>query len=451
VAERLPTVVLVDDVPEVRALVKTRLRLSGRFDVVAEGSDGVEAVALARTHRPALLLLDVSMPRLDGLGALPQVLEASPGTRVVMYSGFDEQGLAHRAVELGAVGFLEKSTAVETLADDLTSLLGADVEPVAEISTPDDVTDTAALEEHLERFREVFEEAAIGMATMTLTGHVVRANRALAEILGRSLDTIVGASYADLAVPADATDVVTTVESIDADSPDVLRLEHGVVVANRHRRVLATIAPVRDGRRRPLYLFLQVQDVTAQRHAEEQLRQSEERFRLLVETVEDYAIFMLDPTGHVASWNAGAQRIKGYAADEIIGEHFRRFYPDDVQRSGHPEAELAIALARGHYEEEGWRIRKDGSRFWANVVITAIRNADGEHIGFAKVTRDITDRQQMLKDRERAAEALAIANRELELMNARLSRAASDQAEFFAVTAHELRGPAGLLGGSATT
>jgi PAS domain S-box-containing protein len=219
---------------------------------------------------------------------------------------------------------------------------------------------------------------------------------------------------------------------------DVTHVEHDVVgQGGTKRRVLATLAPVRDSRRRALYLFLQVQDVTAQRGAEEELRRSEERFRLLVETVQDYAIFMLDVDGHIASWNAGAQRIKGYRAEDIIGQHFRVFYPPEKQEERHPEHELEWALRDGHYEEEGWRIRKDGSRFWANVVITAIHNDSGEHIGFTKVTRDMTERRRILQ--------------QLEAANERLRRAADEQAQFVAVTAHELRTPVGILAGAADT
>lgn len=134
------------------------------------------------------------------------------------------------------------------------------------------------------------------------------------------------------------------------------------------------------------------------------LRQSEERFRLLVESVRDYAIFMLDPDGVVLTWNAGAERFKGYRADEIIGQHFSRFYPPEALARGLPEHELEVASETGVYEEEGWRVRKDGSVFWANVVITAMRNAEGQLLGFAKVTRDLTQRRAHEEELRRGEE-----------------------------------------------
>ena len=132
----------------------------------------------------------------------------------------------------------------------------------------------------------------------------------------------------------------------------------------------------------------------------ELLSESEERFRLLVEGVKDYAIFMLDPEGHITTWNQGAERIKGYDAEEIIGEHFSVFYTEEDIERGHPEEELRVAVAEGSYEEEGIRVRKDGSTFWANVLITALRDNGGKLRGFAKVTRDITARKNT-EERER--------------------------------------------------
>jgi PAS domain S-box-containing protein len=132
-----------------------------------------------------------------------------------------------------------------------------------------------------------------------------------------------------------------------------------------------------------------------------ELRESEARFRLLVEAVQDYAIFMLDPEGNVSSWNRGAERLKGYKAHEIIGRHFSCFYPEEDLRNGKPQWELTVAAKDGRFEDEGWRLRKDGSRFWANVIITALRDANGKLVGFGKVTRDFTERVKAQQELER--------------------------------------------------
>ena len=168
-------------------------------------------------------------------------------------------------------------------------------------------------------------------------------------------------------------------------------------------------------------------DLTVRKHAEEALRASEERFRLLTRSVKDYAIFMLDTEGRIVSWNEGARALKGYEEDEIVGEHFSRFYlPADIARA-HPQNELAIALREGRYEEEGWRLRKDGTRFWASVTITALFDSTSRHIGFAKVTRDLTLRKQAEEELRARADSYANLNRELDA--------------FSHTVAHDLRSP----------
>lgn len=182
-------------------------------------------------------------------------------------------------------------------------------------------------------------------------------------------------------------------------------------------------------------------DLTERLKSEEALRQSEARYRSLVEQVGDYGIFMLDTKGRIVSWNEGARRIKGYAADEVIGKYFSIFYPEEDNLNSKPAWELQVARSTGKYEEEGWRLRKDGSRFWANVVITAVSDSEGRLVGFSKVTRDLTERklsEQALQDSsdrfKRLAGELSVTNGELSVVNRELE-------QFTAIVSHDLKEP----------
>ena len=147
-------------------------------------------------------------------------------------------------------------------------------------------------------------------------------------------------------------------------------------------------------------------DVTPRKEAERALFESEQRFRMLVQGVRDYAIYMLDTEGHVTNWNPGAEQIKGYGQDEIVGQHFSRFYTETERAAGEPQRALQTALSDGKYEREAWRVRKDGSLFWAQVLIDPIFDDNGQHIGFAKITRDITEKKRAEEELQKAQEAL---------------------------------------------
>jgi PAS domain S-box-containing protein len=437
------SVVLVDDSQDVRSLVRRRLEAAG-LEVVGEGEDGDEAIMLAYRHEPSLLLLDASMPRVDGIEALPAILAVSPDTKVVMFTGFEEDGLAARARELGASDVVEKSIRLEDLPARLLRSLNSDgpapsTPPPPALKVVDDTSDVgqralareqAILSEHVQQFRELFDRAEIGMATLTSNGTIVRANRALAGLMSCTPDDLVGVDYGRLTL-GQGDELDRRLEDITADGSDLTSFEHYLPVPageTPSRVVRATLAPIRDPWRHVLYVFVQVNDVTAQREVESDLRRSEENFRRLVTAVGEYAIFLLDTDGIVSSWNSGAERIKLYAADEIVGRHFRTFYLPEEQEEKHPEHNLELALREGSFAEEGWRVRKDGTRFWASVVITPVYDDAHRHVGFAKVTRDQTEQREHEEERRKFID---------------------QRIHLLAVTAHELRNPTAVIDGSA--
>jgi PAS domain S-box-containing protein len=198
---------------------------------------------------------------------------------------------------------------------------------------------------------------------------------------------------------------------------------------------IVSVTALRDANSKIIGYLLIGTDNSARKQVEEQLRWTEESFRLMVESVTDYGIVMLDPQGRVVSWNSGAQRIEGYSAEEIVGQHFSRFYPrEDIDR-GTPQRDLDVVTAKGRFEDDGWRVRKDGSSFWANVVFTAIRDPAGNLRGFAKLTRDLTERKKV----------------EAELTNAKSAaeKANLAKSDFLSSMSHELRTPLNAILGFA--
>jgi PAS domain S-box-containing protein len=237
------------------------------------------------------------------------------------------------------------------------------------------------------------------------SGFITSWNTGAERINGYSSIEIIGQHFSRLFTPEDRANAVPDkiVEVVRTTG----RYEgEGWRVRKNGSRFFCTVTlqQVRDERGSLIGFGSITRDITDRRAAEQALLESERSFRLLVDSVIDYAIYMLDPSGIVVNWNAGAERLKGYTADEIIGQHFARFYTPEDRARGKPARVLEQAARAGRYEAEGWRVRKDGSRFWAAVVVDAIRDGSGELIGFAKVTRDITERraaQDALRDSER--------------------------------------------------
>ena len=270
-------------------------------------------------------------------------------------------------------------------------------------------------------------------------GVVLSWNAGAERITGYRAEEIVGQHFSRFYTPADA-EAGRPARELEVAAAEGRYEEEGLRVRKdgSHFWAGVVVTTLRDAEGRLLGFAKVTRDITERKLAEEELHRSEERFRLLVESVQDYGIFMLDPRGHIASWNAGAERIKGYRAEEIIGQHFSRFYTDEDIAGGKPPWELEVATAEGRYAEEGWRVRKDGTLFWASIVITALRDESGSLRGFAKVTRDMTERRAAEEQLRRLNEQLEqrVAERTAQL------EAANRELEAFSYSvSHDLRAP----------
>ena len=277
---------------------------------------------------------------------------------------------------------------------------------IAGPEAPDANSATASPDQILALYPELLRELPFGVILLLLedpsnlkTFRIVDANRAATAITGSTLQMLVGKTLADFPrlfetpVPGHCLATLRSGKAVDFGE---------ISYGDEHLR--KGVYSVRVFPLSRNFLGVIFEDVTDRKQAERILRDSEERFRLLVQGIQEYAIFQLDPMGHVVSWNAGAARLKGYASEEIIGKHFSVFYPQEDQLNEKPQSLLTKAARHGQSEDEGWRIRKDGSRFWANVVITALHDPSGNLLGFAKLTRDTTERREkeeaLTKDKE---------------------------------------------------
>jgi PAS domain S-box-containing protein len=388
------SILLVDDTPANLVSLRALLEDPG-YDLV-EARSGEAAVERVNAQEFAVVLLDVLMPGMSGFETARLIRgdERSRHTPIIFLTAGDidrpqlEQGYA-----LGAVDFL--------------------VKPLIPVVLRAKVRGFVDLFQEKQRARHEADQLRLlvhgttdyAIFMLDPQGRVATWNTGAERLKGYKADEIIGQHFSKF-YPQDVIDrgwpahefKVAQAEGRFEDEGWRVRKDGSQFWAN------VVITALRDDRGRLQGFSKVTRDLTARKQAEEALRRSEERFRLLVEGATDYAIFLLDPQGHVASWNAGAERIKQYRADEIIGQHFSRFYPHEAIDRGWPAHELKVAEAEGRFEDEGWRVRKDGTQFWANVVITALHDDAGNFVGFSKITRDLTERKKSEENARRLVE-----------------------------------------------
>ena len=404
------TILVVDDDEAKRYTVDRILRRAGFATI--EATDGATALRLA-AGRPDLIVLDVNMPDINGFEVCRRI-KADPATASIP------------VLHLSATR-IDADAKVEGLEGGADAYLAQSIEPAVLIATVRALLRARRAEEAARRaafqWQSTFDAIGDGVCLLDRDGAVTRCNGAAGSILGRPCAAVLGRPLRELLglVPA-GSPARPLMGALDSARREALDLPLG----DRWLRV--TLDPLfEDDLAVVAGAVCILADVTERRRADRALRESEERFRLLVEGVKDFAIFMTDPDGRVASWNDGAARILGYAEGEILGRDAAVIFTPEDRAAGAPEHELATAAAEGRALDERWHLRKDGSRFWASGVLSALLDEAGDLRGFAKVMRDATERKRM--------------EEELRLRAAELAEADRRKDEFLAMLAHELRNP----------
>jgi PAS domain S-box-containing protein len=376
-------VLFVEDNADDFEIIEHYLSIYKEAGLVLEHADCL-AVALDRLRSDGIdiIILDLSLPDSQGIETLKKVRRSAPAIPIIVLSGLADINIAMESLTCGAEDYLIKGS-VDTLS------LGRSI--------------NYALARHIaretyERLATIVEASSDAIIGKTLNGTITSWNNGAAKLFGYSAEEAKGKSISMLFPPELSKELAGILATI-ADGESVRNLETVRLNKNGDRiDILATISPILTADGTVGSAAAIDRDITERKQSQKVLQESEERYRLLVAGVKDYAIFMIDANGLVESWNEGAKQVKGYSAAEIIGQHFSVFYTPEDRELSLPETCLKTAMAEGSFEEEGWRLRQDGSRFFANVIITPLFSAAGELRGFTNISRDITVR--MLSEKE---------------------------------------------------
>lgn len=416
-SEPLVTILHIDDNETNRYVVARVLRNAGFAVVDANTAEvGLEAIAEAK---PDLVILDVQLPDINGFEVCHQI-KSNPAT-------------ANLPVLHLSAHFIESRDKAQGLNSGADAYLAQPVEPIELIATVRALLRIRRAEElALDRAREwqtTFDSIRDGVGLLDGTGRFVRCNKAMKEFLGKPFSDIIGRQHQELIIIAlsgcNVNPFLRVQETLHRES---------LLIHTRGQWFSVTVDPVQDKQKSFVGAVYILADITARKQAEIALRASEERSRLLLENVKDYAIFFFDTKWRITGWSLGAENLLGYQESEILGQSASCiFTPEDLQQ-GVDKQELAKAVSEGRAEDERWHLKKDGSRFWASGIVTPLRDETGQLRGFCKILRDFTERKRLEDEQTRLLE------REQEARSA-AEAANRMKDEFLATVSHELRSP----------
>jgi two-component system, cell cycle sensor histidine kinase and response regulator CckA len=392
------SILIVEDDEGVAELERQRLENAGHSATVA--TTAAEALQLIGRTPFDLLLLDYRLPGgVDGLDLFNQVKARGVNVPAILVTGCGDEATVIKALRLGVYDFVAKSTEfLEYLPEAVSRVL-------QRVFTEDQLAESQA------QLASIIATAKDAILVTDEFNRITLFNAAAEKMFGCPAARALGTALVHFMPPE-----MASTQASDRSDHDPGSLSHQIRSGTRGVRADGSEFPleaslsVHEVRGKRLRTIM-VRDVTERERAAEAFRKNAERFRLLVEGTTDCALITLDSHGGVVSWNSGAERIMGQRADEAVGEHFSCFYPDDVIATGAPEQHLKTALAKGRCEDEGWRLRHDGTAFWANVVIATLRNAVGEFEGFSMITRDLTERKRADEAYERLRDLVEILER----------------------------------------
>lgn len=364
------TVLHVDDDPAFSDIVTTFLESTDDRLTVRTATGTGEGREILATNEIDCIVSDYDMPGQNGLEFLSNIRSSNIDLPFILFTGKGSEEIASEAISAGVTDYLQK----ESGTDQYEILANRIVNSVEKYRA----------EQRIKRSFDAIETAKEGISIIDAEGEYIYVNQAYAGIFGYDAEEMIGQNW-ELVYPE--KDIEHVREEVLPGIPEVGWWTGETVQVRRDgTRIIVNHSIATSGEN----FVCTVQDITEDIARRKELREQRELFDLFIHSVEEYAVFMLDPNGNVVSWNPGAEQIKGYTEAEILGEHFSVFYPEQSREAGLPAQLLEQAKADGTATHEGWRVRKDGSKFWGDVTITAVYDEQGELRGFRKVVRDRT-------------------------------------------------------------